>query len=134
MTPDELYKKGYGDGAHGVAANATHITDPNYMSGYKDGQADADMNMVVRGAKRPYTDPDFPKLNAPPEGYHWTGEHRTPQKGEIYYTKAGNAGVAKSDPKNGRKRHILQAQSKCWRAACKFTMSHPGNCSDRLIK
>lgn len=134
MTPDELYKKGYSDGAGGAAANPTYAEETNYRQGYLDGQADKDGGEVERGTKSAHIEAEFPQHNQPPAGYRWTGEYRTPAKGEIYYTKAGNAGVAKDHPRNNRKRHLLLPVNSCWRVRCNFADGHKGQCSDRQLK
>jgi hypothetical protein len=131
MTPDEIYDKGYSDGYHDVAANASLVDNENYKMGYADGEGDRTAGAKPKGVKSAFIDAEFYENNNPPEGYHWTYEFRTPQKGEIYLTKNGNAGVAKSDPKNGRQRQMLQADRECH--YCKFTAGHKGKCSYDLV-
>jgi hypothetical protein len=123
---------GYADGVNGVASNASFAHDENYFLGYQDGKGDAESGVKATGTKSPFI-VDNKYLEAP-EGYTFTGEKRTPQKGEIYLTKNGNAGVAKTDPKNGRERHMLVANDSCWSADCGFARNHSGNCSHRMVK
>src|SRR4051812_556248 len=105
MTPDELYKRGYADGFHDVAANAGQVDNQDYQAGFLDGKGDREAGAKPSGVQSAWIDENYYEYNDPPEGYRWARELRTPLKGEIYLTKNGNAGVAKSDPKNGRKRH-----------------------------
>lgn len=135
VTPDELYEKGYSDGFHEAAANASLVDEPNYKLGYNDGTGDRERGSDVKGVKSAFIDPEFYENNMPPQGYSWTWDHRTPQKGEIYLTKNGNAGVAK-EPKQQRNRHILKADDPCqimyWAeqlALCKLAKGHKGKCS-----
>jgi hypothetical protein len=136
VTPEELYNRGYADGAANASANPSYIDDENYKSGYEDGKGDASLGDVAPGTQKAAIKDDFTRHNAPPNGYQWTHEFRTPQKGEIYLTKNGNAGVAKT-PTNERKRHILKAIDVCDKynfnvaasSYCKLADGHPGRCS-----
>jgi hypothetical protein len=132
MTPEKLYEKGYADGSHGLASNASFAHDENYAMGYEDGRGDRESGTKATGTKSPFIADDNKYLEAP-KGYLFTGEHRTPLKGEIYLTKAGNAGVAKSDPKNGRQRHMLVADDPCFRGTCGFMRGHSGRCSHHMV-
>jgi hypothetical protein len=135
---NNTYEQGYADGFHGVAANAALVHDENYSMGYDDGKGDRESGADTKGVKSAFIGEDFYLDNDPPEGYEWTHEHVTPAKGEIYLTKAGNAGVAKTDPKNGRLRHLLVAKTRCnypqYRGVCKFAAGHQGKCSHQLVK
>lgn len=99
MTPDQLYELGYNDGKGGKAASPSYVDDPNYALGYEDGKGDAD-------AARPVAE-NFVDHNDPPEGFAFTGEKRTPEPGEYYLSKNGNAIQAKRERKNNQTRHIL---------------------------
>lgn len=132
MNPEKLYEEGYSDGYHNVAAKPSMVDDENYKMGYADGEGDRESGAKPRGIKSAFIDAEFYEQNDPPEGYSWAYEFRTPQKGEIYLTKNGNAGVAKSDPKNGRQRQMLSADRECpW---CKFAVGHTGKHSYDLVK
>ncbi len=133
MTPDQLYKKGYSDGVNGVASNASYAYDENYGVGYTDGRGDIAHGVKAEGTASPFIADDHDYID-PPAGYEYTGEHRTPQRGEIYLTKNGNTGVAKTPPKNERKRRMLKPNIPCVMLACKFELSHEGRCSDRQLR
>jgi len=98
MTPDELYEQGYQDGKNGKAANASHVHDTNYQMGYEDGKGDR--------SNRP-VESEFAEMNEPPVGFVFTGEKRTPEPGEWYLSKNGNAIMAKKVRGNNQTRHIL---------------------------
>lgn len=98
MTPDELYQMGYDDAKAGRAANASNVDEENYKMGYEDGRGDLDA--------RPVGD-NYTELNDPPVGFVFTGEKRTPDPGEWYVSKNGNAIQAKKVRKNNQTRYIL---------------------------
>lgn len=99
MTPDELYQMGYDDAKAGKAAEASFVHDENYELGYTDGKGDVVMNKPVSAA--------FDEFNDPPVGFAFTGEKRTPEPGEYYLSKNGNAIQAKKVRGNNQTRHIL---------------------------
>lgn len=99
MTPDELYDLGYEDGKGGKASNASYVIDKHYSMGYEDGRGDF-------AAEKPVAE-DFPEYNNPPDGFVFTGEKRTPEPGEYYLTKNGNAKLADKVRGNNQTRHIL---------------------------
>jgi hypothetical protein len=150
LTPDKLYERGYADGFNGVDKDIDFVFEDSYMMGYEDGRGDKESGADTKGVKSSFIRPDVVDQLDPPAGYRFTGEHRTPDKGEVYLTKAGNAGVAKDDPKNGRQRHILKADQPCGRGKetyihsyypkaklygpCKFAVRHGGRCSWELVK
>jgi hypothetical protein len=111
MTPEELYKHGYLDGAAGKAVAPAYLTNQNYLMGYDDGKGDAAEDEVssvkVKDGASQFIKEESRSLIPAPPGYEFTGEFRTPQKGELYLTKNGNAKVADT-PRNGRKRHLLR--------------------------
>jgi hypothetical protein len=98
MTPDELYQMGYDDAKAGKAANASYVHEEHYQMGYEDGRGDR--------AARPVGD-NYTELNDPPEGFVFTGEKRTPDPGEWYLSKNGNAIRAKKVRGNNQTRYIL---------------------------
>jgi len=137
MTNNQLYDLGYADGYHGVSLNTTHFLEDYYQMGVADGRADKENGVETVGVKSAFIGDNFEEDNDPPAGYRWLGEQRTPEKGEIYLTKAGNAGVAKTEAKNGRQRHMLEPIQKCsgdWRHSCGFAAGHSGRCSGALVK
>lgn len=137
MVKTDGYSRGYADGYTRVARNLKLFLDDAYDMGYEDGAADRDAGNEADIKISSFIDIDYYENNDPPEGYWWTGIMRTPQKGEVYLTKAGNAGVAKSDPKNGRQRHMLTPTVHCsYYSAypCKLAQGHPGQCSYRQVK
>lgn len=140
LTKDQLYDRGYVDGYANVSKNLVLALLDIYEMGYVDGEGDRLNGVKTPKVKSAFIGDDFYKWNDPPKGYEFTGEHRTPQKGEIYLTKNGNAGVAKSDPKNGRQRHMLKAIKPCerfnyaHRTKCQFDQGHSGQCSTYLVK
>lgn len=136
------YKTGYADGFHDVAISPALFLDADYIMGYEDGTGDRESGAEPTGVKSAYIAEYFEQNNDPPAGYSWTGEFRTPERGEVYFTKNGNAGVAKSDPKNGRKRHMLAPNDSCAggygsygrNKGCQFAKGHKGRCSQWLLK
>jgi hypothetical protein len=98
MTPEQLYQLGYDDGKAGKAANVAHVHEDNYEMGYQDGKGDRDA--------RPVADEYFDRTD-PPVGFTFTGEKRTPEPGEWYVSKNGNAIQAKKVRGNNQTRHIL---------------------------
>jgi hypothetical protein len=139
-----LYDQGYADGYHGVEENYSHAGQNQYEMGYADGKGDRESGVQTVGVKSAFITEDYYENNMPPEGYSWTFELRTPDKGEVYLTKAGNAGVAKSEAKNGRQRHILKADAQCgfketkFAVApeiqpCRFAQGHSGKHSYQLL-
>lgn len=135
------YEKGYADGYHGVEEDYTFAGLSKYDMGYADGKGDREAGVTTVGVKSAFITENYYENNMPPEGYSWTFELRTPDKGEVYLTKAGNAGVAKSEAKNGRQRHILKADVQCTIVGhfdgplkpCKFAQGHGGKHSYQLL-
>jgi hypothetical protein len=107
---DSSYNLGYSHGFYNVAPS--YQDDSDYELGYEDGQGDSRAGAKPSGVKSAFIDTNFYIKNSPPEGYGWAGEYRTPQKGEVYLTKNGNAGIAKT-PRQQRNRHILTATTRC---------------------
>lgn len=146
MSVNERYKQGYAAGYHGTEPSWDQDDDEQFMMGHADGVGDREAGVEAKGVQSAFIGENFYETNDPPEGYTWQFVHDTPQKGEVYLTKAGNAGVAKSDPKNGRKRHLLDAIQPCrakpWYdrgsvrhdTECKFCVRHSGKHSWDLIK
>lgn len=98
MTPEQLYKLGYEDGKAGKAAAVAHVHDVNYSMGYEDGKGDRETRPVSE---------DYFDYNDPPVGFVFTGEKRTPEPGEWYLSKNGNAIQSKKVRGNNQTRHIL---------------------------
>ena len=137
MNSTQLYEKGYADGYHEVSRDMELFLEEDYNMGFEDGRADKEAGVEAKGVKSAFIGDRFEMDNEPPAGYEWASEFRTPEKGEVYLTKAGNAGVAKTEAKNGRQRHILKAINPCtgdWRGTCKFTRGHSGRCSQAQVK
>lgn len=141
MNDNQLYEKGYSDGYHNVNLNTELFLEESYNMGREDGIADREAGAEPRGVKSAFIGDRFEMDNEPPEGYEWVGQFRTPERGEVYLTKAGNAGVAKTVAKNGRQRHMLKAIRPCAGHSyykptntCKFAAGHKGRCSDQQLK
>lgn len=140
LNRDQLYDRGYADGYHNASVAVDYFLEEAYIMGLEDGRADRAAGAKPEGVKSAFITDTFCKDNDPPAGYNWTGERRTPKKGEVYLTKAGNAGVAKTEAKNGRQRWILKAKVscpgyRCYRPMeCCFANGHAGRCSFELLK
>lgn len=103
------YEEGYRDGFNGHPKSTTFVGE-SYDLGYSDGVGDAALQVRVEfesEAARPVDDLYY-ELNAPPEGFVWTGEKRTPVPGDWYLSKNGNGIECVKVRGNNQKRHILR--------------------------
>jgi hypothetical protein len=99
------YAWGYTDAKMGNRRDPLHGNDEEYELGYLDGLGDK-MNQDLAAAVRPVDDERA--LGDPPLGFEWTGEKKTPEPGEYYLTKNGNAKLAEKVRGNAQTRHILR--------------------------
>jgi hypothetical protein len=94
------YEIGYREGKAGKHPDPIITTQDEYMLGWEDGAADyANIRPV---------DDLYYKANEAPSGFEWTGEKRTPEPGDYYLSKNGNAILCEKVRGNNQKRHILK--------------------------
>lgn len=99
------YEAGYEDGKAGLSPSIYYTHDDDYQTGYADGKGELELARLAEG--RRYVD-DEAVLGNPPPGFEFTGERKTPEPGEYYLTKNGNAKLATKVRGNNQTRHILR--------------------------
>lgn len=101
----DFYQMGYNDGLYGVRKDLTFGRDESYELGYDDGYGEYLLDNSAASARAV---DDEAVLGEPPAGFEFTGERKTPEPGEYYLTKNGNAKLSMKVRGNAQTRHILR--------------------------
>lgn len=105
------YELGYNDGNEGKRVDMYLSGNEDYMTGYTDGEGQRELD-GLQNNYRP-VDEEYALLGDPPAGFNWAYDKRTPEPGDYYLSKGGNANLAKKVRGNAQTRHILIPEGKC---------------------